>query len=625
MPNSFLIMKIDKKKLLGQFFSGNKIAEMIEALIPSAGICSVIDPMCGIGDLLLPFSNTANVTGIEIDKELRDELTKRLPNAFCISSNAFTIQTLSRLNYGGYDLVVTNPPYIRKELIGRAEETNLSLMEICSNLHLFADKFSTLNKEEKLIMHSAIDSVSGLSDMSIPSWLLCIMLVKKGGKFAIVLPNSWLSREYSQPILSLIDELFDVNYVVNDVNGVWFKGNALVRTSIIIASRKPSNYTNTCIVDLYKSAQNDACLLKLYDEVIKIPFFIVRESNGANLFDSILDIAYDCIHDEISLNEIKKIAEGRIGISSLSNEEQESCYKFLFDLYKTIRTLDLKGQNGIWSFVLKNTLRPTLVAANFNGIVSNTPWLSLSKLGNNPYHIALKKLGRTLHIHPTGASAPHVELATIFLVNSIKRYLVEGGVFGCILPHSVLAGNNHTPFRLGHFSSIPIKLNPECIWELPANTFKNKAISIFGHKSNYIQTDTIEGAAVFDKDTVEDTKFYAQRSGNLYIWTNKPSDLIRQDFSFYQFQQGADIMPRFLFFFDLQSVNDNFRLSKLSLTGNYGYFLKDLKKGKNFCPPAILINKKYFFDILISNVLTPFNISTCPKALLPITNDSGAG
>lgn len=365
-------------------------------------------------------------------------------------------------------------------------------------------------------------------------------------------------------------------------------------------------------------------MLQLHDERISIPLFLVRESNGINLFDSALDLAYDCIHDELTLDEIRTITEGRIDMSSLDSYNQSTCVDFIYNLYRIIRNLDQKGQNGIWSFVLKNTLRPTLVAANFNGIISNTPWLALSKLGNNPYRDKLKFLGRCLGILPTGASAPHVELATIFLVNSVKRYLVEAGVFGCILPHSVLAGNNHMPFRTGQFSSItrPIKLNPECVWELPNDTFKNKAIAIFGRKVNYVGSSEITGAIVSDKNNVTSATFYVRKSGDLQIWTNNPSEIERIDFSCYKFQQGADIMPRFLFFFNLESRGNKFILSQLSLHSNYGYFLKDMKVGRDFCPPSISVDKNRFFDILISNVLTPFNISICPKALLPIKRNS---
>lgn len=307
MLNTSLNMKADKKKLLGQFFSGSKIAEMIEALVPSQSVTSAIDPMCGIGDLLLPYSDVHDVTGIEIDRQLRNTIIERLPYIECISGNAFSAQTLSRLNSEGYDLVVANPPYVRKELIGKSEETNFSLTDIICNLHFFTDEFNTLNDNEKEMMHCAIDKVSGLSDLSIPAWLLCIMLVNRNGKFAIVLPNSWLSREYSQPILELIDKLFDVNYILNDVNGVWFKGNAQVRTSIIIASRKTTRKICTSIVDLYDNAQNS---ISLYGNVTGI-------HNFAQFIEEGVSVSNVC--------EIKRLTKS--SISSIQAEKLEDCIR----------------------------------------------------------------------------------------------------------------------------------------------------------------------------------------------------------------------------------------------------------------------------------------------------------
>lgn len=426
-----------------------------------------------------------------------------------------------------------------------------------------------------------------------------------------------------------------LNIVMKSITGFDIDPLAVILAKInwIIAAHNIISFDSDIYIPIYHadslfiqspiSIQEDSCLLQLHDEYISIPLFLVRETNGINLFDSVLDVAYDCIHNELSLEDICHIAEERIDLSVLSEEDKQACINFLFSLYRTIRSLDLKGQNGIWSFVLKNTLRPTLVTANFNGIVSNTPWLALSKLGNNPYKEALRILGRSLGILPTGASAPHVELATIFLVNSVKRYLSEGGVFGCILPHSVLAGNNHTPFRTGQFASLPlpIKLNPNCIWELPNDTFKNKAIAIFGRKQDFCQSRMIEGAVIVGKEQVEDSTFFVQNSGNLQIWTNNPSNVERIDFSHYKFQQGADIMPRYLFFFNLESIGHKFKISKLSLLSDYGYFLKDMKVGKDFCPPTISIEKERFNDVLLSNILTPFHIGTCPKALLPIKRD----
>lgn len=315
MPNISLNMRVDKKKLLGQFFSGRKIAEMIEALVPSQTITSVVDPMCGIGDLLMPYADIDDVTGIEIDRQLRKTIIDRLPNIECISGNVFAAQTLSRLKYEGYDLVVANPPYVRKEFIGKAEETKFSLTDIICNLHFFTDEYNTLNDIEKEMMHSTIDKTSGLSDLSIPAWLLCIMLVNRNGKFAIVLPNSWLSREYSQPVLELIDNLFDVNYILNDVNGVWFKGNAQVRTSVIIASRKPSSSISVSIVDLYERAQNTT---SLYGNVTNI-------SNFANFIEEGVSIPNVCEIKHLSNSSITNIQAKKLEecVSSFSSKRNE--------------------------------------------------------------------------------------------------------------------------------------------------------------------------------------------------------------------------------------------------------------------------------------------------------------
>lgn len=333
MLNTSLNMNLDKKKLLGQFFSGSKIAEMIEALVPSRSITSAIDPMCGIGDLLLPYANIDDVTGIEIDKQLRDTIIERLPKIQCISGNAFAAQILSCLKPEGYDLVVANPPYVRKELIGKAEETKFSLTDIICNLHFFTDEFYTLNEIERNMMHCAIDKISGLSDLSIPAWLLCMMLVNNNGKFAIVLPNSWLSREYSQPILDLVDKLFDVNYILNDVNGVWFKGNAQVRTSIIIASRKSACSVKTFLVDLYESAQNSNSI-----------FGNVAEAhNFANFIEQGVSIPNVCEIKRLSKSTITSVRAEKLEdcISSVSSESNE-CIKM-----PSLEDLGLKISQGL--------------------------------------------------------------------------------------------------------------------------------------------------------------------------------------------------------------------------------------------------------------------------------------
>src|SRR5690606_22383318 len=94
---------------------------------------------------------------------------------------------------------------------------------------------------------------------------------------------------------------------------------------------------------------------------------------------------------------------------------------FFSALTQKIHALHREGLNGIWAFILRNNYRPSLVAGQFNGLVSNPPWLALSKIADNPYKGTLKTIAAHMRIKPEGASFLHLEMATIFLLKSVER------------------------------------------------------------------------------------------------------------------------------------------------------------------------------------------------------------
>ena len=108
---------------------------------------------------------------------------------------------------------------------------------IRGNLFTLLNQFSYLDTEEKQLLLQITHNYSGLSDMAVPSWILCASLVKVGGILAIVVPETWLSREYARPIQYLLLKTFDVLTIARDVNACWFD-NALVRTCLIVAKKK---------------------------------------------------------------------------------------------------------------------------------------------------------------------------------------------------------------------------------------------------------------------------------------------------------------------------------------------------------------------------------------------------
>ena len=228
------------QKRFGQYFSGDKVAALLSLLLPQGlQYCSIIDPMVGKGDLLnaVVAKATKNVQmlGVEIDKPVAVACQKRLPQAKIICEDAF--QSKAVITEKGWDLVITNPPYVRYQLQNDDNSVMPTGNAIRDNLFTLLNKLSYLDVEEKQLLLQITRNYSGLSDMAVPSWILCASLVKAGGILAMVVPETWLNREYAKPIQYLLLKAFDVLTIARDVNACWFD-NALVRTCLIVAKKK---------------------------------------------------------------------------------------------------------------------------------------------------------------------------------------------------------------------------------------------------------------------------------------------------------------------------------------------------------------------------------------------------
>ena len=246
--------------MLGQFFSGNKIANALYDLLGKPQNQSVIDPMCGKGDLLIPFVEKNTVSGIELDNKAYLLAKDRFPESSILENkNAFSTNVYENIEKEGFDIVITNPPFIRRETYQKSQdviEGTLPIADVINNLQEIAKHFATLNDEQRDKLIVVLNNISGLADISLLSWILCMIVTKVEGYIALVVPNTLISREYSVPVLDLFKELFEIEYIVNDVNSAWFEGSAQIQTSLVVAKR--SNYIskshNILIADLFKEA-----------------------------------------------------------------------------------------------------------------------------------------------------------------------------------------------------------------------------------------------------------------------------------------------------------------------------------------------------------------------------------
>ena len=237
-------LPLSQRKELGQFFTGMSLGRILAHLAVDGDTRRIVDPMAGSGDLLdAAYEATAahgaapeRFDGIEIDEAAAAMCARRLrricgdryavPHVIC--ADAFGPATYDTLPENGYDLVITNPPYVRYQALnGRAEQVRRGLSTIASRRSCDA----TRN-----VWSALIDGYSGLADLSVPAWLLSALLVKPSGRLALVVPATWRSRAYADVIRYLLLRCFRLELIVEDTQPGWFS-DALVRTHLVIGRR----------------------------------------------------------------------------------------------------------------------------------------------------------------------------------------------------------------------------------------------------------------------------------------------------------------------------------------------------------------------------------------------------
>ncbi len=372
-------------------------------------------------------------------------------------------------------------------------------------------------------------------------------------------------------------------------------------------------------------------ILKLADYEVEIPSFLIS-ATWQDVFDYLVDRAYVlAVETDPSKVDTSVLIDSAIKIAPDEVTEilKAELKKFAEELIEKIHTLHTEGRNGIWAFVLRNNYRPALVAGQFNGLVSNPPWLALSKIADNPYKEALTNIANSLGIKPQGSSFLHLDMSTVFLLRSVDKYLEEGAYIGCVVPETVLNGHQHEPFRNRAYQSVkaPVSFDVTELWRVDEKVFKNRAAVIFGTKNDSDIRSNISGAYLLQDGSKTPLNFKEVTLGSHTVWTDKIVDDTGDVFHPADFEQGADIMPRRLFFHEHKESKRSgmVELSPIEQgSSSLSYLVNDAKQCKDFriSTPCVVPND-FIFDVLISKLLSPFMVASPVKAFLPLKkNDS---
>lgn len=370
--------------------------------------------------------------------------------------------------------------------------------------------------------------------------------------------------------------------------------------------------------------------------IVRLPAVLIQPE-FRQVFDDIVDWAYDTALHAGAAGRAARLTEALAGTRldaalaahavTLDQPTHEAARTGLFQLAQRMTALALARRNGIWAFILKNTYRPSLLAGQFNGIISNPPWLALSKIANNPYKERIRDRTDSYGLRPTGPSFLHLEIATTFLLYAIDRYLAADGQVAILLPGTLVNGDHHQPFRDGAYQTDPrpVTFQIDELWDVIRETFKAPCVALIGHKTTVPGVVDAAHVAGFISEPENHTRveFSVHALGSrrtAWSMSEAGAGTTAGATGYLVPNQGADLMPRTAVCVTvLDRAGAEWKVATPTTTGEFAHVVADSKKMKSarfngFVAPC------FIHGMLQSKGLVPFAFdSRLSSVAVPVT------
>lgn len=192
-----------------------------------------------------------------------------------------------------FDVVIGNPAYIRYQNLGQLYKyiptkfktayievfgeliedskaqgkfvnayIRASLLGNIQNIEHFKERLKSIKKKtnyqknaDELFWHNIVKGYSGLSDLTVPTWLLSYTLCNPNGQIGFITSNSWINRDYGAMLKLFLVQLTELRYVM-DLSNIDAFDDAQVSTTIVITSKKKFNPKNRVKFIKFKQIKN---------------------------------------------------------------------------------------------------------------------------------------------------------------------------------------------------------------------------------------------------------------------------------------------------------------------------------------------------------------------------------
>ena len=359
--------------------------------------------------------------------------------------------------------------------------------------------------------------------------------------------------------------------------------------------------------------------------------------DDAALFDDALNVCEDLAEQTRNqkpetLATFTTILKRQTGKAEVGEEVAQSFY----EIYKGFKLVKETGRDSIWKFIVQNLYKPYFLKGRFDYVVGNPPWFTFSSVRNEKYQNVLDTLAITYDVKPERkANFPHLEIAAIFLAYCSSYFLRDDGRIAFVLPRSFFSADHHDNTRSGKAKGFrltaawdldkvaPLFSVPSCVLfaqkcekketisrnDLPGKAFAGR---LPAHNSNW--------KAAAGELTEEDVQWFYLKQGNSSAFsTSQPGVESQHNPYKNEFNQGATIVPRSLYFVDLnQSMPSDFEDRILNVRTSES-IRREAKTPWTDIDLKGKIESKFLFQTALAKSILPFALFDPSLVVLPVT------
>ncbi|MBE0704529.1 MAG: N-6 DNA methylase, partial [Afipia sp.] len=295
--------------------------------------------------------------------------------------------------------------------------------------------------------------------------------------------------------------------------------------------------------------------------------------------------------------------------------------------FAQLKQLFLEGRNHIWTFILRNLLRPVWLSHpdhRVDVLIGNPPWIVYRHLSADMKD-RLREALRSYGLWVGGPLATHQDMFALFWARGAERYLRDGGTLALVLPYAALNAPVFAAMRDGSMQRVKVAITGgwglERVWPIfgaQSGSSTTSTCVLFGQRDRAggPPAEFDRWVGVLPRRDASEAEAVEVLAHARAAWP-RPRTLIAASPYRQRFRQGASLSPRRFFLVEyaaagrLQSRRDaprvRGRVSSL-----------DKRPWTTVEPPEGAVERMFLRRIALGESVAPYRILDLVTGVIPM-------